>query len=696
MNDSTSDFLFELGTEELPSGSLCSMVTALEQEIVAGLAGKGLAHGEVRRFATPRRLAVTIKNVALEADDETIEVAGPPLASAKTKSGEWTPAALGFAKKQGVSAEDLIEIDDPKGPRLGLRRIQKGAVAASVLPDIISAAVAAIPVAKRMRWGRERHEFLRPVQWLVALLGEEVLPVSLFGLNSDNRSRGHRFHHAEPVVITNPHGYEQALSAAFVIADFDERKAVVEKQVREVAQALGATAVIEDDLLEEVTGLVEWPVALSGSFDPAFLEVPSAAVISSMKEHQKYFHLLDKAGELLPLFITVSNITSHTPTSVVTGNEKVIRPRLSDAAFFFNTDKKTPLVDRETKLETVIFQQKLGSLADKTRRVVALSGWLADTLSADRKVAERGAALSKCDLVSDMVLEFPDLQGIAGGHYARHDGEPEQVAACIEQHYWPKFSGDNLPQSPEATCVALADRLDTLVGIFGIGQVPTGSKDPFALRRASLAVIRMLLSLDVDIDLGELIAESAATYPPDTLEPDASTTLISYILERLRAWYEDQSISVDTLRAVTVTGITRLTEIDRRVQALHQFSSTEAAVTLSAANKRVANILSKTEDDFRGPPKEDQLSEPEEKQLFAALNQADLSAQPKISAGDYAGALEVLSVLREPVDLFFENVMVNVEDPEIRANRLRLLGALRDSFIRVGDIALLSSGKGAT
>jgi len=686
MNDSTSDFLFELGTEELPSGSLCSMVTALEQEIVAGLAGKGLAHGEVRRFATPRRLAVTIKNVALEADDETIEVAGPPLASAKTESGEWTPAALGFAKKQGVSAEDLIEIDDPKGPRLGLRRIQKGAVAASVLPDIISAAVAAIPVAKRMRWGRERHEFLRPVQWLVAL----------FGLNSDNRSRGHRFHHAEPVVITNPHGYEQALSAAFVIADFDERKAVVEKQVREVAQALGATAVIEDDLLEEVTGLVEWPVALSGSFDPAFLEVPSAAVISSMKEHQKYFHLLDKAGELLPLFITVSNITSHTPTSVVTGNEKVIRPRLSDAAFFFNTDKKTPLVDRETKLETVIFQQKLGSLADKTRRVVALSGWLADTLSADRKVAERGAALSKCDLVSDMVLEFPDLQGIAGGHYARHDGEPEQVAACIEQHYWPKFSGDNLPQSPEATCVALADRLDTLVGIFGIGQVPTGSKDPFALRRASLAVIRMLLSLDVDIDLGELIAESAATYPPDTLEPDASTTLISYILERLRAWYEDQSISVDTLRAVTVTGITRLTEIDRRVQALHQFSSTEAAVTLSAANKRVANILSKTEDDFRGPPKEDQLSEPEEKQLFAALNQADLSAQPKISAGDYAGALEVLSVLREPVDLFFENVMVNVEDPEIRANRLRLLGALRDSFIRVGDIALLSSGKGAT
>jgi len=696
MNDSTSDFLFELGTEELPSGSLCSMVTALEQEIVAGLAGKGLAHGEVRRFATPRRLAVTIKDVALEADDETIEVAGPPLASAKTESGEWTPAALGFAKKQGVSAEDLIEIDDPKGPRLGLRRIQKGAVAASVLPDIISAAVAAIPVAKRMRWGRERHEFLRPVQWLVALLGEEVLPLSLFGLNSDNRSRGHRFHHAEPVVITNPHGYEQALSAAFVIADFDERKAVVEKQVREVAQALGATAVIEDDLLEEVTGLVEWPVALSGSFDPAFLEVPSAAVISSMKEHQKYFHLLDKAGELLPLFITVSNITSHTPTSVVTGNEKVIRPRLSDAAFFFNTDKKTPLVDRETKLETVIFQQKLGSLADKTRRVVALSGWLADTLSADRKVAERGAALSKCDLVSDMVLEFPDLQGIAGGHYARHDGEPEQVAACIEQHYWPKFSGDNLPQSPEATCVALADRLDTLVGIFGIGQVPTGSKDPFALRRASLAVIRMLLSLDVDIDLGELVAESAATYPPDTLEPDASTTLISYILERLRAWYEDQSISVDTLRAVTVTGITRLTEIDRRVQALHQFSSTEAAVTLSAANKRVANILSKTEDDFRGPPKEDQLSEPEEKQLFAALNQADLSAQPKISAGDYAGALEVLSVLREPVDLFFENVMVNVEDPEIRANRLRLLGALRDSFIRVGDIALLSSGKGAT
>ena len=696
MSASTADFLFELGTEELPSGSLRSMVTALEQEIVAGLAGKGLSHGVVRRFATPRRLAVTIKGVALEADDETIEVAGPPVASAKTENGEWTPAALGFAKKQGVSADDLIEIEDSKGTRLGVRRIEKGAVAADVLPDVISAAVAAIPVAKRMRWGRERHEFLRPVQWLVAMLGEEILPLALFGLSSDNQTRGHRFHHAEAVVIANPDSYEEALGAAFVIADFDERKRLVETQVNDVAQSLGARAVVDEDLLEEVTGLVEWPVALSGSFDPAFLNVPSAAVISSMKEHQKYFHLLDEAGELLPLFITVSNITSHTPTSVVTGNEKVIRPRLSDAAFFFNTDKKTPLADRETKLEAVIFQQKLGSLADKTRRGVALSGWLADTLSADRKIAERGAALSKCDLVSDMVLEFPDLQGIAGSHYARHDGEPEQVAACIEQHYWPKFSGDNLPQSPEATCVALADRLDTLVGIFGIGQVPTGSKDPFALRRASLAVIRMLLSLEVDIDLDELIAESAATFPPDTLEPDTSTRLISYILERLRAWYEDKSISVDTLRAVTVTGITKLREIDRRVKALNQFSSTEAAVALSAANKRVANILSKTEDDFRGPPIEDQLSEPEEKQLFAALKQADLSAQPKITAGDYKGALEVLSVLREPVDLFFENVMVNVEDPEIRVNRLRLLGALRDSFIRVGDIALLSPGKGAT
>jgi glycyl-tRNA synthetase beta chain len=689
MNQETADFLFELGTEELPAGALKSMVAALEQHIVAGLLEKGLAHGEVRRFATPRRLAVVVTEVMTQAQDERVQVAGPPLASAKNEAGEWSPAALGFAKKQEVAPEELIEIDDPKGPRLGLLRVEKGAHAIDVLPEIIANAVAAIPISKRMRWGRERHEFLRPVQWLVALLGDRVLPVELFGLSSARESRGHRFHHTEPVVISAANEYERELQAAFVIADFDARQNLIREQVQAKALELGAHAVIDDDLLEEVTGLVEWPVALSGSFDPAFLAVPSEAVISSMKEHQKYFHLLDNAGALLPLFITVSNIASHSPASVVSGNEKVIRPRLSDAAFFFETDKKTPLGQRASKLDAVIFQQQLGSVGDKTRRIAELSGWLAQTLGGDSAIARRGAELAKCDLVSDMVLEFPELQGIAGGHYARHDGEPEAVAVCIEQHYWPKFSGDALPESLEASCVALADRLDTLSGIFGLGQIPTGSKDPFALRRASLGVIRILLALPKELDLGVLIDQSIAGYPKETLQKDTAPTLLNYVIDRLRAWYEDQSIPVETLRAVTATGITSPVEIDRRVQALHVFIGSDAAAALAAANKRVANILAKA-DDVTGTPREDLLQEAEEKALFEALTHINALSEPKILSGDYAGALEDLSALRAPIDDFFDRVMVNAEDPALRLNRLQLLSALRNSFIRIADIALLS------
>jgi len=689
MNQETADFLFELGTEELPAGALQSMVAALEQHIVAGLSEKGLTHGEVHRFATPRRLAVVVTKLVTEAQDERVQVAGPPMASAKNEAGQWSPAALGFAKKQGVAPEELIEINDPKGPRLGLLRVKKGAHAVDVLPEIITDAVAAIPVSKRMRWGRERHEFLRPVQWLVALLGDRVLPVELFGLSSARESRGHRFHHTEPVIISAASEYERELHAAFVVADFEARQSLIREQVQAKALELGAHAVIDDDLLEEVTGLVEWPVTLSGSFDPAFLAVPSEAVISSMKEHQKYFHLLDSSGELLPLFITVSNITSHSPASVVSGNEKVIRPRLSDAAFFFETDKKTPLAQRASKLDAVIFQQQLGSVGDKTRRMAELAGWLAETLGGDSAIARRGAELSKCDLVSDMVLEFPELQGIAGGHYARHDGEPEAVAVCIEQHYWPRFSGDALPESLEASCVALADRLDTLSGIFGLGQIPTGSKDPFALRRASLGVIRILLALPNELDLGVLIDQSISGYPKETLQKDTATTLLNYVIDRLRAWYEDQSIPVETLRAVTATGITSPAEIDRRVQALHVFSGSDAAAALAAANKRVANILAKA-DGVTGTPQKSLLQEAEEKALFEALTHINDLSEPKILSGDYAGALEDLSALRAPIDAFFDRVMVNAEDPALRLNRLQLLSALRNSFIRIADIALLS------
>ena len=421
MTMARTDLLFELGTEELPAGSLMVMAEALQQGLSEGLASHDLEFETSQLFATPRRLAVLITGLAVQAPERTVEALGPPVAASRDADGNWSPAALGFAKKQGVDVETLDAIATPKGQRLGLRRVEAGATATAVLPDVIETAVAGIPVSKRMRWGRTQHEFLRPVQWLVALLGDDVVPVQLMDIRSDRVTRGHRFHHPQPISLDRAADYEKTLHDAFVLADFAARREQIRSQVVASAAEADAEAVIADDLLDEVTGLVEWPVALRGSFDPAFLEVPAGALISSMKEHQKYFHLLDKQGQLLPLFITIANLKSSRTETIIAGNEKVIRPRLSDAAFFFNNDKSTPLADRRARLETVIFQQKLGSLADKTERITALSGWLADKLGADPDTTRRGAELAKCDLVSDLVLEFPDLQGIAGAHYAAHD-----------------------------------------------------------------------------------------------------------------------------------------------------------------------------------------------------------------------------------------------------------------------------------
>ena len=690
MTAHTAQLLFELGTEELPAGPLVAMAEALRDGIADGLQTRGLVFGEARWYATPRRLAVLVSGLATEAPDSVEEILGPPAAAAKDADGNWTGAALGFARKQGIEVDALQTIDTDKGPRLGLTRTVRGARTAEVAADIIAQAVAGIPVAKRMRWGRSRQEFLRPVQWLVAMLDHEVLPLSLFELTAGRHTRGHRFHHPADIELEQAGDYAARLESAHVMADFDARRRTILQQVEAIAAADGAVAVTDSDLLDEVTGLVEWPVALKGSFDPAFLDVPAAALISSMKEHQKYFHLTDTSGNLLPMFITVANIESKRPEVVISGNEKVIRPRLSDAAFFFNTDKQTPLADRSERLTTVVFQQKLGTLADKTRRIVALAGSLADRLGADRAVAERAATLAKCDLVSDMVLEFPELQGIAGAHYARHDGEPEGVFTAIEQHYWPRFAGDDLPTSLEATAVALADRLDTMAGIFGIGQTPTGSKDPFGLRRASLAVIRMLMAADVELDLVDLAQQAVASYPSGVLNDNAAAAVTEYTLERLRAWYEDQSIGVDVLRAVTATGLTAPAEIDRRVQALHRFADEEAAGALAAANKRVANILAKSDSDASGEVDTALFAEAEESALWSALLDVQAALPALLSDKDYAGALATLAQLREPVDAFFDKVMVNAEDPAQRQNRHRLLAALRQAFAGIADIAQLT------
>ena len=687
---SAADLLFELGTEELPAGEISAMVAALKKGVTDGLAEHGLPFGPAVHFSTPRRLAVRVENVAIKAPDTEQHVVGPPLSAAKNDAGEWTKAAEGFARKQGLSTNDLLIVEEQGAERIAAHLSQQGAEAAEVIPGIIANAVSAIPVSKRMRWGRSRDEFLRPVQWLLLLFGDRALPLELFGLTSGQDTRGHRFHHNEWLTVSSPEVYQDVLRDAKVLVDVKERRARIAEQVTALTNK-GESVSLSDDLLDEVTGLVEWPSALRGSFDPEFLAVPSQALISAMKTHQKYFHLNDAtSGALLPAFITVANIESQQPEQVVSGNERVIRPRLSDAAFFFSNDKQSPLISRQERLGSVVFQQKLGSLLDKTRRIVATAQQVASAIGADEATTIRAAELSKCDLVSEMVLEFPDLQGIAGAHYAQHDGEPATVAEAIEWHYYPRFAGDDLPQSAEATAVALADRLDTLVGIFGIGQPPTGSKDPFALRRASLAVIRMLIDLEAPLSLSELLRGACEQHTAELL-PDTAVAVLNYILERLGNWYDESGIHISVVRAVLATGTTDLFDVDLRVHALNAFANSETAEHLAAANKRVANILAKADDADNTPADAEQFVDEAESALRDAVVRVGETLTPLLLKRDYQGALGQLAQLRGPVDTFFDGVMVNAEDPAERLNRLRLLGELRALFTQVADLALLSS-----
>ena len=687
---STADLLFELGTEELPAGEISAMAAALCQGVTDGLTEANLPFTGANHFSTPRRLTVWVENVAIKGPDSELQVVGPPVSAAMDDKGAWTKAAEGFARKQGISADDLIVVEEQGVERVAAHVSQKGAQAAEVIPDIIADAVAGIPVSKRMRWGRSRDEFLRPVQWLVLLLGDAVLPLQLFGLESGRESRGHRFHHNTPVAISSPAAYRDTLREARVLVAKDERRTLIAEQVLALANE-GEAVALSEDLLDEVTGLVEWPTVLRGSFDPEFLAVPAQALISAMKTHQKYFHLNDvKSGSLLPAFITVANIESKQPEQVVSGNERVIRPRLSDAAFFFANDKQSSLISRQERLGSVVFQHRLGSLLDKTRRVVAIAKQLANAIGADEATTLRAAELSKCDLVSEMVLEFPDLQGIAGAEYARHDEELGAVAEAIEYHYYPRFAGDGLPPSPEATAVALADRLDTLIGIFGIGEPPTGSKDPFALRRASLAVIRMLIDLKKPLSLTELLQGAFEQHTAE-LAPGTADAVSHYITERLGNWYDDDGIHISLVRAALAAGATDLFDIDLRVRALNAFAKTETAEHLAAANKRVANILAKA-DEVDGTPADSNLFVHEaEHALHEAVGRVASTLRPLLADRNYQNALDELAQLRGPVDAFFDGVMVNAEDPAERLNRLRLLGGLRALFTQVADLALLSS-----
>ncbi len=690
----TETLLVELGTEELPPKALKSLGLAFRDGICEGLKQRELGYGEVEWFASPRRLAVLIRDLQLQAPDKALELLGPPADRARDAAGNWAPAAVGFARKQGIEPDQLQIIDTPKGPRLGLRKVEPGIGAGECLNEVIHGSIHSLPIPKRMRWGATRVEFVRPVHWVVAMLGEQSDFGCVLDLPTGNVTRGHRFHSAGDITLRRPEDYEDTLAEARVIANFERRRERVREQVTAQAAALGATAVIDPDLLDEVTGLVEWPVALTGSFEERFLDVPAEALVSSMKEHQKYFHLVDGEGGLRPNFITLANIESRDPAQVIAGNERVIRPRLADAAFFFETDKRTPLAARVEQLGTIVFQQQLGSLLDKTRRVVALAGQLAAPVGCSREQAERAALLSKTDLTTEMVLEFADMQGIAGSYYARHDGEAADVASALAQQYWPRFAGDRLPETATASVLGLADRLDTLVGIFGIGQPPTGSKDPFALRRASLAVLRILVEKEIDLDLRDCLQLAAAQYPEGVIAEGAVEQTLEYMIERFRAWYEEENIPAEVFRSVSARKPSRPLDIQRRVHAVHAFTRLPEATALAAANKRVSNILEKLEAGHEfGEVNADLLQEPQELALsrqLAALT--GISAQ-HLARDEYTEALACLATLREPVDTFFDDVMVNVEEPALRNNRLNLLKQLRDLFLQVADISQLVVGK---
>jgi len=684
--------LVEIGTEELPPKSLRTLAEAFAHALVARLDEQRVAHGATRWYATPRRLAVHIEDVATTQPDTVAEKLGPAVAAAFDANGRPSAAALGFARGCGVGVDALLRIGGERGERLAWRQHIPGQATAALLPTQVEAALAALPIAKRMRWGARRVEFVRPVHWVVLLHGDGVVAGEVLGITSGRETRGHRVHGSTRITLAAAGDYERALrDRGHVIADYRERRSIIAEQVRSQAATLGGDAVIDDELLDEVCSLVEWPCALAGRFEPRFLQVPAEALISSMKQHQKYFHVVDAAGALLPYFVTVANIVSTEPQKVIDGNERVIRPRLSDAAFFYEQDLHTTLAAHRERLRTIVFQTELGTLWDKTERVARLAHTIGSSIGADPELCSRAAALSKSDLVSEMVLEFDELQGIMGSYYAVHDGEAPEVAAALGEQYLPRHAGDALAHGGVGIALALADRLDTLTGIFGIGQPPSGSRDPFALRRAALGVLRTIIENALDLDLLPLIEQAAAGHQTLPARDTVVDAVRSYVFERLRAWYADAGIAVECFLAVQARNVSRPLDFDRRVRAVASFAALPEAAALAAANKRVANILAK-QAPGEIPSQVDPalLHEAAELRLAHELDQCIASSAAQLEAGDYTSVLGRLATLRTAVDAFFEQVLVNCDDARLRANRYALLARLRAAFLGVADVSLLA------
>ena len=682
--------LFELGTEELPPKNLKTLRDALLVGVQKSLTEQNIAFDGIKSYAAPRRLAVQITGISDKQPDRTEQKRGPAVKAAFDADGNLTKAGQGFAQGLGITKDDIITISTDKGDYIGYELTVQGKPTTELLPQIFQKALDELPIAKRMRSGAERTEFVRPVQWVVLMANDTVIDATIQGHTTGNQTRGHRFHATDFISIDHADNYEDILNSVKVIADFDKRQAAIKAQVAKLSDEVGAVAIVPDELLDEVTALVDLPVALRASFEERFLAVPQEALISTMQADQKYFCLTDSNGKLLPYFVFISNIESRDPAQVILGNEKVVRPRLSDAEFFFLQDQKQPLFALTENLKTRIFQDKLGTIWAKSERIASLAAHIAAQIGADSEHAIRAAHLSKCDLASTLVGEFPELQGVAGTYYARLNNEPQAVADAIEEQYLPKFAGDKLPATDIGTALALADRIDTLVGIFGIGEIPTGSKDPFSLRRASIGVLRILIEKRLNLNLSELIKQALANYG-DKLENPAKTfdEVSEFINARYRAMYEDQGVAVDTIQAVQAMHIDVPMDFDDRIRAVQVFRSLPQAGILAENNKRVANILAKADVAVSDAVDEPVLVESAEKALFDAVKSAQNAVAPLQAAADYQAILTTLVSLSEPLKAFFDDVMVNSDDAKLKNNRLALLQQVRNLFMLVADISVL-------
>jgi glycyl-tRNA synthetase beta chain len=686
----TRDLLIEIGTEELPPLALRRLAEAFRSGLDRLLSEHHLQHGASQAWASPRRLAVQVEGVPLTQPDREVVRRGPNMIAAFDEEGNPTKPAEGFARSCGVAVAELDQLETDKGSFLAYRAVETGKPAGEVIPGLVEQALKGLPVPKRMRWGTSDVEFVRPVHWVLLLHGTDGLSAEILGVRADRYTRGHRFHCNEPIAVSEPAAYIDTLrETGRVLADMDARRDAIHAAVQAAGRALGGTAHIEDELLEEVTALVEWPVVISGGFDRRFLEVPPEALISSMQDHQKFFPVMDGDGRLLPHFITVANIESREPGQVRAGNERVIRPRLEDAAFFWNQDRKRTLASRAEELDHVTFQQKLGSLGDKQKRIARIATDIAAAASGNTGHAERAAAICKCDLLTSMVYEFPELQGIMGRYYAGHDGEDREVAAAMDEQYQPRYAGDDLPTTVAGQALAIADRLDTLVGIFCIGQPPSGDKDPFGLRRAALGVLRILIERELDLDLHQLIETAAAGFPGDLKAADVTDALFDFIMERLRAYYLDSGYDTDTFEAVLARRPRKPLDFEQRMHAVKTFRNLPESASLAAANKRIRNILRKAGTEIPESHDSGLLAEPAEQALAGAITELEATVGPMFEQRDYTDALCRLAALQAPVDRFFDDVMVMAEDERLRDNRLALLNALSGLFLRVADISRL-------